>query len=805
MTSTARPHVGLLACAVWWTTLAAPNLASAQPVVDLALSDAQLASKSGCAILKINFNIRIRYASHFPLAQGQELRITLNPIDRDQAIALQLLKREAIRVPDNKLAAIKAIDFETRQTGGPVLRILFDHPVAYRVAQSSDIQSVIVAISGPTPSAACKAEYPAGVPGLRATAVPGDGTTTARATAPTRPMDRPSGKISDADLRAAAAAMDEARAALKKNNPGSAVQLFTKVLKYPENEYSAEAQEFLGLARQRSGQIEAAKAEYEGYLRRYPAGEGSERVRQRLDGIVTARGEPAAALRGPSEVRTGKQPYNKFAKPGETSWTLSGSVSEFYIRDDSFRTARDPTLAPNPTDDPDSHQVHQNEMLTSVDLMATWTNDQTRGKVRFSGTEEHRFDRSPNDRAGVAALFAEAEIKDWDVLGRLGRQTRASDGVLGRFDGALLSFQPLPYAKFNLVGGSPVLSRFDMPFRDQKYFYGTSLNLGPFLDGLETSVYAIEQRDRSVLDRRSVGTELRYFDQTKTMFATADYDMHFRQLNAAIFSGSWTLPDKSTIYGGADYRRTPFLSMWNAILNQPFTTLYDIMKFQSAEQLQQLAVSQTPIYKSAMIGYSRPLNDHFQVSADATVVNLSQPIAPTDATLGLASLPAGNEYYFSTQLIGSNLVKDGDMYIGGLRYSQLTNSNMYALDFNSRYPLFPSFIVSPRLRLGYRSGRGIDLKEYTAMPSLLFDYYWTKELNFEFEIGAQQNWTTQNGIKDRNSELFITLGLRYDFYADDTTRASDRAKCATPVAAALCRYSIGVDKGNCASPPTTCR
>ena len=199
------------------------------------------------------------------------------------------------------------------------------------------------------------------------------------------------------------------------------------------------------------------------------------------------------------------------------------------------------------------------------------------------------------------------------------------------------------------------------------------------------------------------------------------------------------------------------------------------------------------------------MNEHFQVSADATVVNLSQPIVPTDATLGLASLPAGNEYYFSTQLIGSNLVKDGDMYIAGLRYSQLMNSNMYALDFNSRYPLFPSFVVSPRFRFGYRTGRGIDLKEYTAMPSLLFDYYWTKELNFEFEIGAQQTWTTQSGVKDRNSELFLTFGLRYDFFADDTTRSGDKAKCSTSVASALCRYSIGIDKGACAAPPTTCR
>src|SRR5581483_11065613 len=50
--------------------------ASAEPVVDQALADAQMVVQKGCAILKVNFNIRIRYASHFPLERGDELRIT---------------------------------------------------------------------------------------------------------------------------------------------------------------------------------------------------------------------------------------------------------------------------------------------------------------------------------------------------------------------------------------------------------------------------------------------------------------------------------------------------------------------------------------------------------------------------------------------------------------------------------------------------------------------------------------------------------------------------------------------------------
>ncbi|HET7888866.1 MAG TPA: hypothetical protein VFL62_21790, partial [Bradyrhizobium sp.] len=449
---------------------------------------------------------------------------------------------------------------------------------------------------------------------------------------------------------------------------------------------------------------------------------------------------------------------------------------------------------------PDSHRVHQNEILSSLDATATWNNDQTKGKIRFSGSEEHMFAPTSSDLLGVAALSVDTLVKDWNLRSVFGRQVLNTDGVLGRFDGALISWQSLSMLRLDVVAGSPAVSRYDLPFKDDKYFYAAAIGLGPF-NGFETTLYAIEQRDRWLVDREAVGTDLRYFDESKFAFGNIDYDVHFNRLNAAIFSGSWILPDKSTIYGGADYRRTPFLSTWNALLNQPFATLYDMLKFNTNEQLQQLALDQTPIYKSAMIGFSHPLNDKLQVSADATVVNLTQPIVPIGLDPSLASLPAGNEYYYSAQLIGNNIVRDGDMYIAALRYSQMTTSDLYVLDFNTRIPATPDLRISPRLRLGYMTGRGTNLTEYTVLPSVLVDFQWTKSLSLEFEIGAQWTNMLQSGIKSQDTELMATVGFRYDFYTDGKP-VDEKSKFGAPAAAALCRYSARPDGTNC-SPTST--
>jgi len=742
--------------------------AAAEPVLDRALSGLRLFSPSPtCTLVKIEFNFRIRYVSHFPLATGEELRINVRAIDPTQAAALAILRREALRPPASAAAAIRAIEFEVDQPVGPVLRVQFLHPVAYQVAPGSDFESLVIAIAGKTPQAACQPRFPSRLgAGWDTTVSHGDWAPSLNPAKPSgplppppvRPKGRAAGALAPAELSAVAAAMDEARAALKKGNYAQAIELLSKVLTRPENERSAEAQELLGIAYQKAGHVGEARTQYEDYLSRYPNAEGSEGVRQRLDGILTASSEPGERL------RSGK------AQPGEpggpprsgTTWMVSGSASQFYIRDDSFRTLRDPSLPPNPNEDKDAHLTHQNSLLSSFDLSAVWSNDQFKSKFRFSGTEEHKFDDN-REIVSVAALFFETTVKQWDLMTRLGRQTRNTGGVVGRFDGGVVSWQANPNVRVNVVGGSPVERRADEPFKDERYFYGASVDFGHFWGNLEATLFAIEQRDRSILDRQAIGGELRYIDANKSAFALLDYDVHFQELNAAMFSGSWTLPDKSTISAGIDYRKSPYLTAWNALQGQPFLTLYDMLKLHSKDEVDQFALDRTPTFKSATLGYAFPLGKNYQVNLDATASSLSGTVASGGIE---AMLPTGTELYYSAQLTATNLFAEGDMYIAGVRMADLEASNLYVLDLSARYPLSNELRINPRLRLGYQVGATTDLREITVLPSILINYYWTRDLSLELEIGAKWTERQQAGATQNETDLFFTAGFRYDFYAD---------------------------------------
>ena len=84
------------------------------------------------------------------------------------------------------------------------------------------------------------------------------------------------------------ATLDKAKKAFAHKDYATAIPLLTKVLEQPEFPRRAEAQELMGLARERNRQLAHAKAEYEEYLRRYPDGPAVKRVKERLRALAWA-------------------------------------------------------------------------------------------------------------------------------------------------------------------------------------------------------------------------------------------------------------------------------------------------------------------------------------------------------------------------------------------------------------------------------------------------------------------------------------------------------------------------------------
>ncbi|HEY6923822.1 MAG TPA: SPOR domain-containing protein, partial [Steroidobacteraceae bacterium] len=112
--------------------------------------------------------------------------------------------------------------------------------------------------------------------------------------------------------------LGQIRSAMSARDYPTAIRLLTKLQRQPEFPERSRVQELLGLARERSGQLAHAKAEYEEYLRRYPKGEAAERIALRLRILRAA---------------TAKSQSGAQVSEATSRWRLDGGVSQLFRYD----------------------------------------------------------------------------------------------------------------------------------------------------------------------------------------------------------------------------------------------------------------------------------------------------------------------------------------------------------------------------------------------------------------------------------------------------------------------------------------
>lgn len=734
------------------TMLALPQGALAQAVTDRTLSEVVAERAGSCTTLTVDFNIRVQVLSAFP-ATGRELHVRIQPLDAGAASGL----REALSLPADA-PELRSVEYDGGNAAGPTLSLLFNNDMTFDVMPGRSPQTVIVHASPASAPTACIA--------------PQQGTAN--------------------DTAKAEQLIGEAEQAIKTEELDRAVQLLTNAAALPQNPATPRAVELLGLIRERKGQSAQAKVQYEEYLSRFPTGEGADRVRQRLAALGGADQGPAAdqQLRAASgTVRSAK----------DWKWTTRGSVSQFYFRDQG-RTSTLNTSSTLGTEVDNS--VNVNQLLSTGDITITGGNDRQQLQLRAAGSYTKNFGTSRSittidqgtevrtyaSRPGggieaLTALYLDYANKDLGGSLRVGRQTRNSSGVLGRFDGALLGWQASPKVRVNAVGGFPVLSSRQTTVMTERPFYGLSVDLGNKRSPIQTTLYWFDQRARGgFVDRRSAGIEARFLRKNFNAFAIIDYDVKFSTLNLGLLSLNYSFPDGSNLALTADYRKSPLLTTTNALIGQfdtinnvPFADLRGLRPFFTDPQIYQMAQDRTLTAKTVTVTYSRPLTKKLQLSSDFSMTDTGgTPGTPaTTGTPAIGALPAmGKEYFFGTQLIGTDVLMANDVYILSGRYADTAAARIYTVDFNARVPVSKVFRVSPRLRYGYRDGKITastpvpgTFKQF--QPTLRLNYYPFKHSEIEVEFGG--NFTNQslyNGTSwDRVNEKgwVLSAGYRLDF------------------------------------------
>ncbi|HEX9139623.1 MAG TPA: SPOR domain-containing protein, partial [Steroidobacteraceae bacterium] len=504
--------------------------------------------------------------------------------------------------------------------------------------------------------------------------------------------------------------LEEARTALAQRQYPHAIELLTRLQRQSEFPGRAEAQELLGLARERSGQLAHAKAEYEEYLRRYPDGPAAARVRSRLAALA------AAALNAKSTGEWG-------GGAAADHWTMAGSGALTYeYGQDQITTAGTSTSTQS-----------LNDFLVYGDLLLRDRGDRFEFTARVdAGYTANLVKNVGGNQDRTTVAYVELSDRHTGLTGRIGRQSLASESVIGLFDGLYVGYQATSKLMVSAAAGFPAYTSYS-DFSSQQKFGTVTAEYGPIRGVWVFDGYLFDEVDSGATDRRAVGAQVRYSEPGRSAVGLVDYDIYFQQLDAATLIGNLKVGKHWILGFDFDSRRSPLLLLSNALIGQSAPDLTTLETEFTPSQIKQLAEDRTAISDTYVLSATRPIGERWQFIGNVSALKLSGTPASGGVT---ATTSTGLDKNVSVQMSGASLLQASDLNIFGVRYDNSPSQRSITLSWDARFVLPRAWRIGPRFSVEQLDNPTLGGTQWLYLPEMRTD--WTgKKSVFEL-IGGYQ-------------------------------------------------------------------
>lgn len=729
----------LLFVLLFWTLAAHAGGATTSEVAQI-LDQPEVMAVGDEAEIRINFTVPVTYLRHFPDSPSATLRIAFDI--PDPCLAEQLRIQESKSSPKTNIITPFTLTFPeviaVSKKGRAVCRITknasidtnkillikFANINTYKIRLGEDNHSIIVRVPLLEKPIATFVE-------------------------PKLTVAMPSEGASAKELMAAG------KAAMAAGEYESATQVFNRLLNLPPNDYSQEAQELVGSARENNGDFAKAKIEYELYLKLYPQTEGALRVNTRL----------AAINNGTAKVADNKFSAKKqINQVNQTS--VFGSLSQYYYGGRTLTETKTPGVTTN------ARSTDQSALVTSFDITGRWRHNQYDDKVVFRDAQTHNFPPGSgsnlSDINRLSAAYWDHEDKSLGYMFRLGRQPGNSQGVLGRFDGGFARYSLNDSFRITGVAGVPDDGS-HTKITTNRQFYGSALEYGTSASSVSGNIYAIQQNADGFTERRAVGSELRYFNNTTSWFGLVDYDTIYDRVNIALAQGNWTGAYDITYNVLLDHRKSPILYAESAIpAIAGVTSVGSLQKVMTKKQIIKTVNDITADTDTALFGLTKQVTPKWQLGGDVRMNRTSGTRGTGIAfTPGIpSSLSTGIAYTYSLQAIGTNTLFSDDTSV--INTSFVDDPSYYAqiLGLTNVATFRTKWHVTSSLNFYHQNSNASlnDLKLFKIAPTLRASYQLTDAGLLEAELGLERSYSDDNTnqkIKSTRESMFV--GYRWDF------------------------------------------
>jgi hypothetical protein len=177
------------------------------------------------------------------------------------------------------------------------------------------------------------------------------------------------------------------------------------------------------------------------------------------------------------------------------------------------------------------------------------------------------------------------------------------------------------------------------------------------------------------------------------------------------------------------------------------------------DEIRDQARAITATSKQALLGVTKPINQTWQLGADARYSS----VGPLPAVRDLPAQPGtGNAYNYDLQATGTNLYSQHDISVFNLTY--LTSIQFKGTQFS--YNNLTGFLdnkltFEPSIRL-YRQTDNVGVKLTRVTPGMRFTYRFTPRAAIEADALLERSRTNGPLQNEEASNVFYYLGYRYD-------------------------------------------
>jgi hypothetical protein len=366
----------------------------------------------------------------------------------------------------------------------------------------------------------------------------------------------------------------------------------------------------------------------------------------------------------------------------------------------------------------------------------------------------------------TTAAYVELTDRQLGLTGRVGRQSLASQGVVGLFDGLYASYLVSPKLSIGAAAGFPAYTSYSAISAQQKF--GTLMaEYGPYRQAWVFDAYFFDELSNGSTERRAVGIQTRYAQGGRSAVMLADYDIAFQQLNSITLIGNLKVGRAWVMGFDVDHRRSPLLLRSNALIGQASQTLSDLETLFTPSQIMQLAQDRTATSDTLVVSATRPLGEHWQFMSDIALLRLGG----TPASGGVAeTLSPGVDKNAAVQMAGTSLLQSSDMHIFGVRYDNSPSSQSVTLSWDARF-VFPGALrFGPRFSVEQLTEAASGSKQMLFLPAVRGDWTGRKsivELTGGYQIQQLQQQqlvgTVTQTSKQSQRNLYISAAYRLRF------------------------------------------